>query len=135
MFYFIIGIVLVMLLHLAVQNVNHLPDNKRSHVKRWAWRGVLLSAFFITARYAPWVWLFVRPHASRAYQRTYRPPNQNDITEAKALSVLGLRRGATREQIKQAYRDRMRQVHPDHGGSVDDASRLNQARDFLLKQR
>ena len=134
MFYFILGLVLVTLLHFALRAFSGWPDEKRSRVKRWAWQGFLLSVFFVVARYAPWIWLFVRPHAGRNYQHTYQHPHQSDMTEANALAVLGLRKGATRDQIKQAYRDRMRQVHPDHGGNVDEASRLNQARDYLLKR-
>lgn len=135
MFYFIIGIALVTVLHFGLRIFSRLPDEKRAHVRHWAWRGFILSLFFLIARYAPWIWLFVRPHATRAYNKAYTRPRGGDLGEAQALSILGLKKGATRDQIKQAYRDRMRLVHPDHGGSVDEASRLNQARDFLLKRK
>lgn len=135
MFYFIIGIALVTVLHFGVRKFSRLPDEKRAHVRRLAWRGFILSLFFVVARYAPWVWLFVRPHATRAYSKAYTRPPESDLDEAAALNILGLKKGATRDQIKHAYRERMRHVHPDHGGSVDEASRLNQARDYLLGKR
>lgn len=50
-----------------------------------------------------------------------------------ALSILGLERGATPEQIRAAHRRLMVKLHPDHGGSSALAAQINQARDVLLK--
>jgi hypothetical protein len=49
-----------------------------------------------------------------------------------ALATLGLRRGARREEIERAYREKIKRAHPDHGGSVERAAQLNRARDMLL---
>ncbi len=50
--------------------------------------------------------------------------------------VLGVPRGATAVQIRRAFHDAARRVHPDTGGSVPDAgtelARLVWARDLLL---
>ncbi|KKC34832.1 DnaJ domain-containing protein [Devosia psychrophila] len=54
--------------------------------------------------------------------------------EAEAYDVLGLKPGASDEEIRTAHRDLMKAVHPDHGGSSYLAARINQARDRLLKQ-
>jgi hypothetical protein len=54
------------------------------------------------------------------------------MTRAEALAELGLREGADEAQIREAYRRRMRAVHPDHGGSDAQAARVNRARDILL---
>lgn len=133
MFYFAVGIVLVLLLHWVLRYVSSLETEKKARLKQWAWKGIVLSFFFILARYAPWVWIFVRPYAARAYGKpNFRKPG--DVTEETALALLGLKKGASPEAIKQAYREKMRQVHPDRGGSVEEASRLNQARDYLLKK-
>jgi len=51
---------------------------------------------------------------------------------AWAFAALGLRVGAGRAEIERAYRERIKRAHPDHGGSVERAARLNQARDVLL---
>lgn len=53
---------------------------------------------------------------------------------AEAYDVLGLKPGASDEEIKAAHRELMKALHPDHGGSSYLASKINEARDRLLKQ-
>ena len=45
--------------------------------------------------------------------------------------VLFLQGGATLEQIRAAHRSLMKQLHPDQGGTVERAARVNAARDRL----
>ncbi len=59
-----------------------------------------------------------------------RAPLQSPL--AQACSTLGVSVGASRAEIERAYRTRMKTAHPDHGGSVERAAALNQARDLLL---
>jgi len=61
------------------------------------------------------------------------PPRQSSaMSRAEAYEVLGLKAGATDDQIHAAHRRLMRMAHPDTGGSDWLASRINQARDVLL---
>ena len=53
---------------------------------------------------------------------------------AEAYAVLGLKPGASDDDIKAAHRELMKGVHPDHGGSSYLASKINAARDLLLRQ-
>ncbi len=43
--------------------------------------------------------------------------SDGDMTVDEAYAILGLARGATPEQIKQAHYRLMVKLHPDHGGS------------------
>ncbi len=79
-------------------------------------------------------WLFGAGIARREGQR--RPDaskSKGEMTRAEALDVLGLKEGATREEILAQYRVLIRKVHPDvPGGSEYLATRVNKARDALL---
>lgn len=60
------------------------------------------------------------------------PRGSAAMTVTEAYDVLGIEPGASREEIKEAYRRLMQKVHPDRGGSRYMAAKLNQARDLLL---
>ncbi|OKH87007.1 molecular chaperone DnaJ [Thalassospira sp. TSL5-1] len=54
-----------------------------------------------------------------------------DVTEAR--KILGLGENPSRAEINRAYQTLIKAVHPDHGGSDYLASRVNAARQLLLK--
>jgi DnaJ family protein C protein 19 len=54
------------------------------------------------------------------------------MTRAEALEVLGLAEGATDDEVRAAYSELIRKVHPDRGGTAYLATRVNLARDLLL---
>jgi len=68
-------------------------------------------------------------NSSRSSRRS-----SSDMTEEEAYQTLGLRPDATREDIARAHRRLMKERHPDHGGTTDDAARVNQAKDILMRR-
>lgn len=54
------------------------------------------------------------------------------MSEAEALEVLGLERGADEAAIRAAHRRLTRLVHPDHSGSTYLSNKVHQAKDTLL---
>lgn len=56
------------------------------------------------------------------------------MSEDEAYEVLGLRKGASREDISRAHRTLMKKLHPDQGGSTNLAARVNEAKDVLMRR-
>jgi hypothetical protein len=63
-------------------------------------------------------------------------PNRRSgtISEDEAYEILGLKKGAARQDIARAHRDLMKKLHPDHGGTTDLAARVNEAKDVLMRR-
>ena len=60
-------------------------------------------------------------------------PRTEAMTAAEARALLGVSASATRQEINTAWKRLMARAHPDQGGTEGLASRLNAARDRLLK--
>ncbi|MDP1912619.1 molecular chaperone DnaJ [Brevundimonas sp.] len=98
---------------------------------------VLMGAGALVAFRAAWLpaagligaglWLTI---ASR--QRVL-PPRSEAMSETEARSLLGVAAAATPQEINAAWKRLMGRAHPDQGGTEGLASRLNAARDRLLK--
>ncbi|WP_372478916.1 J domain-containing protein [Halomicrobium sp. HM KBTZ05] len=54
------------------------------------------------------------------------------VAQRPAHDVLGVDRDADPEAVEQAYRERVKEAHPDHGGSEEDLQRVRQAKEVLL---
>ncbi len=73
--------------------------------------------------------------ASSSQQANAAPPaTESAMSETEALEILGLQRGATRDEVVQAHRRLMQKLHPDRGGSDYLARKINLARDYLLER-
>jgi len=55
------------------------------------------------------------------------------MTKAEAWQVLDLEPGANQDAIREAHRNLIMKLHPDHGGSTYLARQINAARDVLLE--
>ena len=67
-------------------------------------------------------------------QRQQQPPAaSNAMTLENAYATLGLKPGASKQEIIEAHRKMMQKNHPDRGGSDYLAAQINEAKDLLLK--
>ncbi|OAN50120.1 hypothetical protein A6A04_01550 [Paramagnetospirillum marisnigri] len=108
--------------------------------------GKMAGLFAVAAGLSPWVARAMRLHSLwRGVQHLRQGRNgaqapggpspgvtDSVMTQAQAYEVLGLKPGASPDEIREAHRRLMRANHPDAGGSTWIAARLNQARDLLL---
>lgn len=56
------------------------------------------------------------------------------MSRSEALDLLGLSEGASKEEIISAHRRLIQQTHPDKGGTNYLASKINEAKDVLLRK-
>lgn len=68
----------------------------------------------------------------RARFRARFTKTKEQMARDEALQILGLKDGATEDDIKAAYRRLMARLHPDAGGTDYLAAKVNMAKDLLL---
>jgi hypothetical protein len=75
---------------------------------------------------------YTRQKTQQSGQQSAGRANPGTMTEAQAREILGVKAGASKEEIIRAHKRMMQKVHPDRGGSDYLAAQLNQAKDTLL---
>ncbi|KAL6060391.1 Mitochondrial import inner membrane translocase subunit tim14 [Balamuthia mandrillaris] len=78
-----------------------------------------------------WSKMFQRraPSFKKFYEGGFEP----EMTRGEAALILSIRQSASKEKIKMAHRRIMLANHPDNGGSDFLASKVNEAKEILLR--
>ena len=90
--------------------------------------GARLLEAYLDRRFAGW------RTAGQGHQDTGTRRGASAMSEDEAYEILGLQRGAPREDVARAHRALMKKLHPDHGGSTNLAARVNEAKDVLMRR-
>ena len=105
------------------------------------WAGAMIAALIpltrraipLLIRYFPLLQQYQKNRSSGTGQQQASPPPSN-LDESAAYAVLGLKKGATKEEVIQAHRRMMQKVHPDRGGSDFLAAQINDAKALLISK-
>jgi hypothetical protein len=98
----------------------------------------LLRFMPVLIRYAPllhrlWYEYVGSRQGSSHQQRHTKVDSSASMSRAEAYEVLGLKIGASEQEIIAAHRKLMQRIHPDRGGSDYLAAKINLAKKILLK--
>ena len=96
-------------------------------------QGALLIETYLDRRSQDWREQHSNTDA-REEPKRYREP-RGRMTAKEAYDVLGLETGARGDEIRAAHRRLMMKLHPDQGGSTYLASRINEAKEVLLRRK
>jgi hypothetical protein len=103
--------------------------------------GVLIAFMFrlmpLFLRYAPYlqkIWLDFVASKQGSSERQSNKSSSGNMSPAEAYEVLGLKIGASEQEIIAAHRKLIQKIHPDRGGSDYLAAKINLAKQILLKK-
>lgn len=97
--------------------------------------GRLPAAIGLVVALIPFILAYLKNRMAQRKNGTAQSQETDVSTVEEALEILGLEPGASAEEITSAYKKLMKKVHPDQEGSEWMATKLNQAKDLLLKDQ
>tara|TARA_R110001592_G_scaffold98342_1_gene281029 strand:- start:10807 stop:11178 length:372 start_codon:yes stop_codon:yes gene_type:complete len=66
------------------------------------------------------------------FEEDFQSKREYEEEENENYSVLGLKRSASDEDIKQAFRQKARETHPDKGGDPEEFKKVREAYECLI---
>ena len=144
-FYIIIALIVLTIFIYLITEFIHLPKKKFKKNLKLGFLIILLVIVFYLMRFFPGVissipaiflilyrWGNVISFFSNIFLKKKNNNIQDKMSKKEALEILGLREGASKEQIISSHQNLVKKNHPDLGGSDWVTKKLNQARDILL---
>ena len=144
-FYIIIALIVLTIFIYLITEFIHLPKKKFKKNLKLGFLIILLAIVFFLMRFFPGVissipaiflilyrWGNVISFFSNIFLKKKNNNIQDKMSKKEALEILGLREGASKEQIISSHQNLVKKNHPDLGGSDWVTKKLNQARDILL---
>ena len=144
-FYIIIALIVLTIFIYLITEFIHLPKKKFKKNLKLGFLIILLVIVFYLMRFFPGVissipaiflilyrWGNVISFFSNIFLKKKYYNTQDRMSKKEALEILGLREGASKEQIISSHQNLVKKNHPDLGGSDWVTKKLNQARDILL---
>ena len=112
---------------------------QRRQIARYAWPlAVTALCLLLVLRGGTWGAVIGAGVAGLVWLTALQPPAVRPagagMSAAEAAAVLGVSETASAAEIKAAFRAKMREAHPDKGGTNERAARLIAARNTLLRR-
>lgn len=132
----IVGIILVYVLHKLIGQ-----SRQGGGIARWVLGGGMIVTLLLASRifggrvlyaFLPMIQAWMVGGAKASSGNT-APARSDDMSSKEAALILGVDEGANEQEVKAAYKQLMLKLHPDQGGNDYLASKLNRAKDTLLR--
>ncbi|CAH1452163.1 mitochondrial import inner membrane translocase subunit TIM14-3 [Lactuca sativa] len=98
--------------------------------------GLAVAAAAYAGRYGIQAWqaFKARPASPAAFRKFYQGGFQPQMTRREAALILGVRESTAVDKVREAHRRVMVANHPDAGGSHYLASKINEAKEMLMRK-